>query len=199
MGTNNKKNLSGERSRVDSADPKRILKISRVCGELSVSRALGDCDFKASFNNPTSNTNHVATTTTNNNNDDNNNNNKDLLSSKSKSEWWEGPDFLPYPKTHTQKFHNDLISGIPDIETMTILPGFLILACDGLWDVMDPYDAVRVTKDLLYDKHWSTKKAAARLAELAIHLGSSDNTTVIIIRFYDCNDVDDNSATTTSC
>jgi serine/threonine protein phosphatase PrpC len=44
--------------------------------------------------------------------------------------------------------------------------------------------AIRVTHDLLFEKKWPAKKAAARLAELAIHLGSSDNITVIVIRFF---------------
>jgi serine/threonine protein phosphatase PrpC len=57
-----------------------------------------------------------------------------------------------------------------------------LLACDGLWDVIDAEDAVRVTRDLLFEKKWLAKKAAARLAELAIHLGSSDNITVIVVR-----------------
>jgi hypothetical protein len=31
---------------------------------------------------------------------------------------------------------------------------FLLLACDGLWDVIDAEDAVRVTRDLLFEKKW---------------------------------------------
>lgn len=48
--------------------------------------------------------------------------------------------------------------------------------------------AIRVTHDLLFEKKWPAKKAAARLAELAIHLGSSDNITVIVIRFLHGSD-----------
>lgn len=58
------------------------------------------------------------------------------------------------------------------------------MACDGLWDVMDSDDAVRIAKELLFDRKLSAKDGAARLAELAQHLGSSDNITVIVIRFY---------------
>jgi serine/threonine protein phosphatase PrpC len=50
---------------------------------------------------------------------------------------------------------------------------------------MDADDAFRVTRDLLFEKRWSAKKAAGRLTELAVHLGSSDNITVIVIRFFD--------------
>lgn len=52
-------------------------------------------------------------------------------------------------------------------------------------------DAVRVARGLLYEKKWTAKKAARRLAELAIHLGSSDNITVILIRFFTGDDADD--------
>ena len=52
------------------------------------------------------------------------------------------------------------------------------MACDGLWDVMDSDDAVRIAKELLFDRKLSAKDGAARLAELAQHLGSSDNITV---------------------
>jgi len=56
----------------------------------------------------------------------------------------------------------------------------------GCGMLMDLSDAVRVARDLLFDKGWSAKKAAL-LAELAIHLGSYDNTTVILIRFLKIN------------
>jgi len=148
-----------------NAAPQRILQISRVCGELAVSRAIGDRDFKAAFNSSTETT------------------------ANSEGEpSWDCPLFLPYPDSHSRKFKGDLISAIPEIRSVRVSPNgyvdeFLLLACDGLWDVMDPDDAVRVTRGLLLGKKWPAKKAAARLAELAIHLGSSDNITVIVISF----------------
>lgn len=80
---------------------------------------------------------------------------------------------------------------------------------------MDVDDAARVTRDLLFRRQWTAKRTvsmmlvkiswhtfrlsyfrlafdllmwskAARLAELAIHLGSSDNVTVIVVRVMDC-------------
>ena len=48
---------------------------------------------------------------------------------------------------------------------------------------MDADDAFRVTRSLLFEKKWSAKEAAARLAQLAIHLRSSDNVTVVVVRF----------------
>ncbi|OEU07458.1 protein serine/threonine phosphatase 2C [Fragilariopsis cylindrus CCMP1102] len=147
-----------------------------VCGELAVSRALGDRDFKASFNSMLPSTqkssdDHETTTTT----------------TTTTEEEWESPLFLPYPDNHSHRFRGDLVTNTPDFHrvqlgTEGVVNEFLLLACDGLWDVMDADDAVRIVRDLLYHKKFTAKKAAARLAELAIHLGSSDNITVIVVR-----------------
>lgn len=161
-----------------NAEPGRLLHISRVCGELAVSRALGDRDFKAAFNSTSD--------------ADDTKEGKEEVEGEgtaSDSALWECPFLLPYPGKHCKQFDGDLVSGVPEIEVMRVggkgvLEEFLLLACDGLWDVMDADDAVRVTRGLLFDRGWSAKKAAARLAELAIHLGSSDNVTVIVVRFY---------------
>jgi serine/threonine protein phosphatase PrpC len=122
------------------AAPGRMIEISRICGELAVSRAIGDRDFKAWFNcqSITDEGDH----------------------------WWPGPDFLPYPLGHNESFKGDLVSAVPDIKTHTLKSNcveaeFLILACDGLWDVMDPDDAVRITRSLLFEKKWKAKKAVS--------------------------------------
>lgn len=146
-----------------AAAPQRILYLSNVCGELGVSRAIGDRDFKAAFNSP-----HLNATN---------------------EQEWECPLHLIYPVNHSHRFSHDLVSNVPDFQTIRIggkgiSDEFLVLACDGLWDVMDADDAIRVTRDLLFERCWSAKKAAARLAQLAIHLGSSDNITVIVVRFF---------------
>lgn len=94
-----------------------------------------------------------------------------------------------YPDGHSGRFKGDLVSNKPDIKFFKVgqkgvVDEFLLMACDGLWDVMDGDDAVRIAKDLLFDKKLSAKDGAARLAELAKHLGSSDNITIVLIRFY---------------
>lgn len=150
-----------------AAAPQRILHISRVCGELAVSRAIGDRDFKAAFNSQREPTIH-----------------------HSGQPEWDSSLFLPYPEDHSQSFVGDLVSNEAEFQSTKVgEPGstdeFLLLACDGLWDVMDADDAVRLTRDLLFEKGWPAKFCAQRLAELAIHLGSSDNITVIVVRFCD--------------
>ena len=64
---------------------------------------------------------------------------------------------------------------------------FIIIACDGLWDVMSPQDAVNFVLSQSYDvdmKHINQKVNIARkLAERAIELESGDNVTCIIVFF----------------
>merc|ERR1712037_402415 len=136
----------------------RVLHISRVCGELSVSRALGDREFKAAFN--------IASSTEDKSLESRNaytSGNRNVVSNSAVTQWKSPTLFLPYPDNHNHQF--------------------LLLACDGLWDVIDAEDAVRITVNLLYVKRWSAKMVAIHLAELAKQLGSSDNITVLLIRF----------------
>jgi serine/threonine protein phosphatase PrpC len=98
------------------SDP-RILQIARVCGELAVSRAIGDRDFKAAYNK------------------------KSESAADNNVGGWDSPLFLPYPDEHNRSFVGDLVSGVPDFDTLKVgEPGisdeFLLLACDGLWDVL---------------------------------------------------------------
>ena len=154
-------------SSTKASAPHRVLQISRVCGELAVSRALGDRDFKASSYNTDSPT-----------------------ESDDEFTWDSSQLGLIYPAGHDQWFKGDLISNRPDFHAIRVgetgvYEEFLLLACDGLWDVIDSDDAYRYTRDLLFEKKWSAKETAGRLAELALHLGSSDNITVIIVRFFE--------------
>jgi serine/threonine protein phosphatase PrpC len=150
------------------SDPARSIQIPRICGDMAVSRAIGDRDFKAAYNLPR-NTVHVEQT--------------EIAMS------WEGPPVFLFPEGHSGRFKGDIVTSVPDVKFFKIgqegvLDEFLLMACDGLWDVMDGDDAVRIAKNLLFDKKLSAKDGAERLAELAMHLGSSDNITVILIRFY---------------
>ena len=64
---------------------------------------------------------------------------------------------------------------------------FMILACDGLWDVIDNQEAVNFVISQCYDLECNriNKKTniARMLAELAIQKGTSDNVTVLVIFF----------------
>lgn len=64
---------------------------------------------------------------------------------------------------------------------------FLIMACDGLWDVLSNQEAVNFVIDFIFNKNLKTinksKKVAKALAEYALRKGSTDNISVIIIIF----------------
>lgn len=127
------------------AAPQRILEIFRVCGDLSVSRAIGDRDFKAEYNAPRTN----------------------LFNEDPSSKCWEGPLYLKYPDQHDGRFRGDLVSCVPDIQFIEVGENgvhneFLLLACDGLWDVLDADDAIRVTRELLVRKKCDAKQAVSK-------------------------------------
>lgn len=140
-----------------SAAPGKLLKISRVCGELAVSRALGDRDFKSAYGFPP--THDIPSPI---DDDDNDGSEKE----GTKKMWWQGPNYLPYSRSHNGCFCGDLVSADPDIQTLEIgregvQDEFLLLACDGLWDVMDPDDAVRIAQNLMYEKGWSAEDSVS--------------------------------------
>jgi len=65
---------------------------------------------------------------------------------------------------------------------------FMVLACDGLWDVMDNSDVVNFILKECYDNSFNTRinkknNIATKLAEHAINIGSNDNITAIVVFF----------------
>lgn len=91
------------------------------------------------------------------------------------------------------------VTHIPDIfhYTLTDQDRFMILACDGLWDVLSNQDAVNFILDHLHNntKHYEIKdkyppptfkdenNIAEKLAYYAIARGSADNVSIVIVVF----------------
>jgi serine/threonine protein phosphatase PrpC len=75
------------------------------------------------------------------------------------------------------------VTHIPQIYKYKVLPTdkFMILACDGLWDVISNQDAIDFIISLMINK--SKCNYAKELAEYAYKKGSLDNITVIINLF----------------
>ncbi|CAH8283727.1 unnamed protein product [Eruca vesicaria subsp. sativa] len=74
------------------------------------------------------------------------------------------------------------------IHKRTMIDNFIVLACEGLWNVVSDDDTYQLVKRCLYDKfpaggtrESSSTKAAVILAELAIARGSKENINVIVI------------------
>jgi serine/threonine protein phosphatase PrpC len=156
-------------------------RISRLCGELGVSRSLGDADYKGK-----------------------------RLSSYTGWSW-------PIDRNVEDRFFSaDLVLGSPDVNVISVEDSFdsshsseddnvpfIILACDGLWEVLSNEEAVCICAQYLKEHGFmSTRElravdrsrgessspdshvpvgAARRLAELALKLGTSDNLTVMIV------------------
>ena len=75
------------------------------------------------------------------------------------------------------------VTAEPDIISVPILDGedlFILLATDGLWDVMDSQEAVSFILSLR-DAKLSRKRIATQVVEEALRRGTFDNVTVVII------------------
>lgn len=83
-----------------------------------------------------------------------------------------------------QVFLADLLIPLPECRSISLLPGheFLIIASDGLWDVVSSAEAVTRAKGALAAGK-NASEAAEELCDLALKLGSSDNVTAVIVQF----------------
>ena len=70
----------------------------------------------------------------------------------------------------------------PDVEQKELSPqdDLLVLACDGLWDVVTHQEAVDFCLPLLAQSD-DPQLAAEKLAQAAFDKGSTDNITVMIV------------------
>lgn len=85
----------------------------------------------------------------------------------------------------------ELVSAMPEIHTYDLHPTedrFLILACDGIWDVLGDEDAVAVCTE-----HRTADLAAHALIRRAFEVGSDDNLTALVVAWQP-NDGESGSA-----
>jgi protein phosphatase len=86
------------------------------------------------------------------------------------------------------------VSNVADIRQINLTDAsrFLILACDGLWDVMSNEEAVAWVTDFLARNQASLadstsdtlNRCAQTLAEAAVKIGSTDNVSVTVVLFH---------------
>merc|ERR1719359_919981 len=72
-----------------------------------------------------------------------------------------------------------LITAVPEIQAMDLQPNedrFLVLACDGIWDVLSSEEAVSVCAE-----QESAKKAAESLLRRTYATNSDDNLTAVVL------------------
>ncbi len=110
----------------------RILNIWRVCGDLAVSRAIGDREYKAAFG-------------------------------EGSYDSWKSTAPFPYPTNHSELFNGDLIISTPDISCYEVFgdENVLLLACDGLWDVLDADEAIRLTRKLIFERGLTARESVS--------------------------------------
>merc|ERR1719183_127351 len=82
-----------------------------------------------------------------------------------------------------------LVSALPEIHTYDLHPAedrFMVLACDGIWDVLNDDEAVAVCLE-----HQSADLAAHALIRRAFEMGSDDNLTAVVLAWQLEEDVSD--------
>jgi len=149
-----------ERERIQNAGGSVM--IQRVNGSLAVSRALGDFEYKAE------------------------NELNDLLKQKVTDIVKENENDVDMASVF-QRLSEDSIPGLPPggglfAKRSFVEDEFLVLACDGVWDVMTNEDIcqfiaarMRITDDL--------ELIANEVIDTCLHKGSRDNMSIIIIAF----------------
>jgi serine/threonine protein phosphatase PrpC len=85
----------------------------------------------------------------------------------------------------SEKNMRSLVIAIPEITTELVTPmtEFLIIASDGLWDVMSPQTAVNFVRNSFSKRH-NLEEAAQLLVREAIAIGSVDNVSAVIMSFH---------------
>jgi len=90
-----------------------------------------------------------------------------------------GDYFFKYPNVQA-----NLVSAVPYIQENQLTPKdqYLILACDGLWDVLR-YEVVLSLVYKAYQMGLNPNEIARKLTKKAAELGSQDNVTVVVVQF----------------
>ncbi|RNF01502.1 putative protein phosphatase 2C [Trypanosoma rangeli] len=94
-----------------------------------------------------------------------------------------------------------MVSNVADVRQINLTDSskFLLLACDGLWDVVENEEATQFVRDFLSytpdvgSSPEATKRAlnncCQKLAEFAVDRGSTDNVSVMLFFFHDVAEV----------
>lgn len=92
---------------------------------------------------------------------------------------WRVGGVLAVSRAFGDKLLRPYVSAEPEIQEQNIDGvDFIIVASDGLWNVLSNKDAVKVVQDIT-----DAEAAARKLIEEAYAQGSSDNITCIVVRF----------------
>lgn len=83
-------------------------------------------------------------------------------------------------------YMKDLVIGVPftTATEITDKDEFMILACDGVWDVISDAAACKTVSQVLQESNNNAQLAALRLCQQAIDNSTTDNVTVMVVRFH---------------
>lgn len=93
-------------------------------------------------------------------------------------------DFKTARGEFSSRFNGDLVIATPDVVEHDISPQdeFIVLGCDGLFEVMEPQQVVDYVRTKL-ELHGDVQHACEELVSHAINMGSTDNVSAIIVCF----------------
>ncbi len=91
-------------------------------------------------------------------------------------------DFKTSRGQFKDRFNGDLVTSSPDLVHHEISESdeFVVMGCDGLFDVMKPQQVVDFIKNKLA-MHGEVQQAAEELVTHAINIGSTDNVSAIVV------------------
>lgn len=93
------------------------------------------------------------------------------------------PSSQPPSPARAPAHGRSIVSATPDVECVRLLPGddLLLIACDGLWDVMESDDAVAFARARI-ERGIELAQVVQELVHVALARGSMDNVTVVLVR-----------------
>ncbi|CAL1537712.1 unnamed protein product [Lymnaea stagnalis] len=96
--------------------------------------------------------------------------------------------------------HKPFISSDADVKSIKLTgeEQFLVIACDGLWDVLTPAQVTQIVYDHVHSSPDGLDDVASLLVKAARDSGSSDNISVIVV-FFQTSLTDPESVTDSSC
>lgn len=152
--------LSYDHKPDDDAEEKRIREAGgyvaggRVEGDLAVSRGLGDYRFKEPKTVLMGAAVHFASAT-------------------------EPSENMLLPE-------DQKVSPLPDVVTQMRnkdIDEFIIIACDGIWDVQTNYEGIKTVADMFADGETDLGLACEEVLDMCLAHGSKDNMTALILQF----------------
>jgi len=81
-----------------------------------------------------------------------------------------------------------VVTSEPEISKVTITENmdFMVLACDGLWDVLSGQDVIKKVYELLL-QHKDATLVCQKLVQMALDAESRDNVSCMLVLFHELN------------